>query len=196
MSDIFDENGNAIATTTLTVWGYSGLTGEFTGAYDVRIFAGTGIPGLSTLKPAPSVLEQEVAVYVNDQWTTEPDFREETVYSTATGEPAIVKYIGTVKDGFTLAEPATPYDKWDGSAWVTDDAKRKAANIAEAEVRKAHLRAQADSEIAWRQYAVDRGKATDEEAAALIEWQDYRLDLMRVNPEKPEWPALPGAQAS
>ena len=35
-----------------------------------------------------------------------------------------------------------------------------------------------------------------EEAAALIAWQDYRLDLMRIDTSKPDWPTLPGEQAS
>lgn len=63
--------------------------------------------------------------------------------------------------------------------------------IVAAEAKKARLRSEADSEIAWRQYAVDRGKATDEEAADLIIWQDYRLNLMRVDTTKPVWPKIP-----
>lgn len=58
------------------------------------------------------------------------------------------------------------------------------------------LKSIADTEISWRLYAVERGKATEEETAALIEWQDYRLDLMRVDTAKPEWPTPPGEQAS
>ncbi|WFZ30382.1 tail fiber assembly protein [Citrobacter portucalensis] len=63
--------------------------------------------------------------------------------------------------------------------------------ITSAEAKKSRLRSEADSEIAWRQYAVDRGKATDEEAADLIIWQDYRLNLMRVDTTKPVWPKVP-----
>lgn len=62
-----------------------------------------------------------------------------------------------------------------------------------AEAKKYRLRLEAESEIAWRQYAVDRGKATDAEAADLIIWQDYRLNLMRVDTAKPEWPTPPGS---
>ena len=67
--------------------------------------------------------------------------------------------------------------------------------LAMAERKKSTLRTIADDEIAWRQYAVERGKATEEEAAALIVWQDYRLDLMRVDTSKPDWPTPPGKQA-
>lgn len=61
---------------------------------------------------------------------------------------------------------------------------------------KERLMALATVAIAPLQYAVDAGKATTEEAAALIAWQDYRLDLMRVDTSKPEWPTPPGEQAS
>ncbi|AMH16530.2 tail fiber assembly protein [Citrobacter sp. FDAARGOS_156] len=65
-----------------------------------------------------------------------------------------------------------------------------------AEQKRRSLKSVADTEIEWRQYAVERGKATEEEAAALIAWQDYRLDLMRVDTAKPVWPTPPGDQAS
>ena len=65
-----------------------------------------------------------------------------------------------------------------------------------AEQKRRSLKSVADAEISWRQDAVDAGIATEEETAALTEWKKYRVMLMRVNPEKPEWPPLPGGQAS
>ena len=62
--------------------------------------------------------------------------------------------------------------------------------------QRAVLLSTANVEIAWRQDAVDAGIATEEETAALTEWKKYRVQLMRVNPEKPEWPPLPGAGAN
>lgn len=56
---------------------------------------------------------------------------------------------------------------------------------------KASLRLKADSEIAWRQDAVDAGIATEDETAALSEWKKYRVLLMRVDTSKPEWPEKP-----
>ncbi|WP_313438945.1 tail fiber assembly protein [Atlantibacter hermannii] len=61
----------------------------------------------------------------------------------------------------------------------------------QAESQRALLRQDAEREIEWRQYAVESGKATAEEAADLIKWQDYRLELMRVNISKPVWPTTP-----
>lgn len=65
---------------------------------------------------------------------------------------------------------------------------------AEAELKKANLRMAADAEISWRQYAVDKGVATEEELAALGEWSMYRVLLMRVDITKApdiEWPNTP-----
>lgn len=66
--------------------------------------------------------------------------------------------------------------------------------VAQAEQKKAALRLAADAEIEWRQYAVDKGIATDEESAALDEWSLYRVLLMRVDTTKPEWPTPPAAE--
>lgn len=63
--------------------------------------------------------------------------------------------------------------------------------IADSEAMKLSLRLKADSEIAWRQDAVDAGIATEEETAALSEWKKYRVLLMRVDTSKPVWPEKP-----
>lgn len=68
--------------------------------------------------------------------------------------------------------------------------------ISQAETKKSLLRTCADSEIAWRQDAVDAGIATNEETVSLADWKKYRVLLMRVDAAKPEWPTLPGEQAS
>jgi phage terminase large subunit GpA-like protein len=63
-----------------------------------------------------------------------------------------------------------------------------------AEQQKLSLRSKADSEIAWRQDAVDAAIATDEETAALAEWKKYRVLLMRVDTSTaPDigWPTQP-----
>lgn len=67
---------------------------------------------------------------------------------------------------------------------------------AAADVKKADLRVRADSEINWRQDAIDAGLATIEETAALTEWKKYRVLLMRVDTSKApdiEWPTPPVA---
>ncbi|ANI28921.1 hypothetical protein PL78_19250 [Yersinia entomophaga] len=60
--------------------------------------------------------------------------------------------------------------------------------------KKKALREAADSEIAWRQDAVDMGDATEKEKADLTEWRKYRVLLMRVDVSTApniEWPLKP-----
>lgn len=79
---------------------------------------------------------------------------------------------------------------------LANPAPTSAELVAQAEMKKTALRITADAEIEWRQYAVDKGIATDEESAALDEWSMYRVLLMRVNPENPQWPIPPAERAS
>lgn len=75
--------------------------------------------------------------------------------------------------------------------WVDEPPLSPERQKSDAENMKTTLRANADSEINWRQDAVDIGEATDEEAADLVNWKKYRILLMRVNTSNPVWPALP-----
>ncbi|WBM69118.1 tail fiber assembly protein [Buttiauxella sp. WJP83] len=66
--------------------------------------------------------------------------------------------------------------------------------VAQAEQQKAQRRAEADSEIAWRQDAVDAGIATEAETSELPECKKYRVLLMRVDTSTaPDitWPVQP-----
>ncbi|HEO8445152.1 TPA: tail fiber assembly protein [Yersinia enterocolitica] len=69
----------------------------------------------------------------------------------------------------------------------------------QAVAKKSELKRVADSEISWRQDAVDAQIATVEEAAALSEWKKYRVLLMRVDTSVAldiEWPIQPEESAS
>lgn len=66
--------------------------------------------------------------------------------------------------------------------------------VAQAEQIKSQLRTKADSEISWRQDAVDADIATEEESRALAQWKKYRVQLMRVDTSRSaavEWPNQP-----
>ncbi|EIC3833299.1 tail fiber assembly protein [Escherichia coli] len=81
-------------------------------------------------------------------------------------------------------------------AWIDIPPGTQEELIAEAEAQKTQLRTTADSEITWRQDAVDTGIATEAETASLAEWKKYRVLLMRVDTADPDWPTPPGQQAS
>ncbi len=141
-------------------------------------------------------MDGKVSIFSNGEWAQEPDHRGEIVYSINDGSASTIDYIGEIKVGYTVKAPGTPYDKWDGSEWLTDADAQHAAAVVEAEAKQSTLRSAADSEIEWRQDAVDAGIATEEENATLADWKKYRVLLMRVDTADPEWPTPPGQQAS
>ena len=191
MAALFDKNGNATETHIATVSGFDATTGEHLATYEVRIFEGTGIPSFSTLTPAPAADVEHVACWTGSQWQQVIDLRGTAAYEKETGKAVAVKSLGPLSDELTSSAPATDYDKWDGSAWVTDiDAQTKAA-IKSNEQMRAALLATANAEISWRQDAVDAEIATPEETAGLTAWKKYRVLLMRVDAAAPAWPALP-----
>lgn len=196
MKPVFDDDGLAIQAGDIRCFYFDELTGEYTGWSDEYINIGVSMPGHSTdIEPGDEVPGM-VAVFYDDAWKQKEDHRRETVFSTADGSRVTIDYIGEIREGFTTSEPGTPYDKWDGSQWVTDTDAQHAAVVAEAEAKQSALRSIADIEIEWRQDAVDVGIATEEETAALIEWKKYRVLLMRVDTADPEWPTPPEQQAS
>ncbi|EAC1816030.1 tail fiber assembly protein [Escherichia coli] len=78
--------------------------------------------------------------------------------------------------------------------WVDAPPPSRDEQIATAERKRAELRITADSEIAWRQDAVDAGIETDDEANELAAWKKYRVLLMRIDTSKRpdiEWPVIP-----
>ena len=84
-------------------------------------------------------------------------------------------------------------------AWVDIPPPTASELIAAAAREKVSLRQASDSEIEWRQDAIDAGIATAVETEALAEWKKYRVLLMRVDTSKAPnivWPTPPDAQAS
>lgn len=193
MSNLFDKNGNATETHIVTVSGFDSQTNEFMSTYDVRILEGTGIPGFSTLLLAPEADTGHAVCWNGSQWQQVIDLRGTVAYKKENAEEVRVKTLGPLSDDLTALVPATFYDEWDGDKWVTDSVAAQAAAKAEAEFRRSLLLNTASTEIAWRQDAVDVGEATAEEAAALTAWKKYRVQLMRIDLSKPEWPPEPAS---
>ncbi|QDW32283.1 tail fiber assembly protein [Yersinia sp. KBS0713] len=79
-------------------------------------------------------------------------------------------------------------------AWVDLPPQTHDELVASAKAKKADLKVVADSEIEWRQDAVDAGDASEKEIADLAAWRKYRVALMRVdtsNPANITWPPAP-----
>ncbi|MHA3205554.1 tail fiber assembly protein, partial [Yersinia pseudotuberculosis] len=84
--------------------------------------------------------------------------------------------------------------------WIFDSEKLVRRNVSAAEIiafaveKKATLKAAADSEIDWRQDAVDAEEASEKEISELAAWKKYRVALMRVDVSAApdiEWPVSP-----
>ncbi|HFI6181485.1 TPA: tail fiber assembly protein [Escherichia coli] len=195
---ILNKYGIATEAGNITVYNYDSKTREYLSSAVEFLAVGVGIPAHSCTD-APVEKKEGFAVCRTsslDGWEYISDHRGETVYDKQTGQPVELTVLGNYPDSVTTIAPSTPYDKWNGSTWVTDtDAKNDAARN-DFEQKKRALRAIADAEMDWLQDAVDAGIATEEETTALTEWKKYRVMLMRVGPEKPDWPIPPGEQAS
>ena len=98
------------------------------------------------------------------------------------------------KETTTLA-PATPYDTWNGSEWITDTKEKHAADVVKAEQQKTALLAEASAIIAPLADAQAGGYIDDADVSRLAEWQRYRYKLTKVDtstapditlPPKPE----------
>lgn len=81
-------------------------------------------------------------------------------------------------------------------AWVDIPPLTQEKQIEIAGIKCTQLRQVADSEVEWRQDAVDADIATDAEKKALAEWKTYRVLLMRVDTAAPVWPVAPAANTN
>ena len=79
-------------------------------------------------------------------------------------------------------------------AWVDLPPLTHDELVASANAKKSQLKSVADSEISWRQDAVDVGYAEGNEVTELAAWKKYRVLLMRIDALKTAditWPQLP-----
>ncbi|ELM3737230.1 tail fiber assembly protein [Edwardsiella piscicida] len=191
---MLDKNGNAINDIVMTVYGFSRNDHEFIGGYDVRLLSGTGIPSDSTILTPPKEISGKTRIFNGSAWEYIDDHRGDTVYSTSTGESSQVTYLGDIKPGYTLIKPSTPYDAWDGTAWVTDLNAQHAANVELAEQKKSFLLSESQEKIGLWQTELQLGMITDSDKAALIIWMTYIKAVQAVDTSAaPDiaWPPKP-----
>jgi Caudovirales tail fibre assembly protein, lambda gpK len=191
----FDKEGYALTSGTVTVYNISSDTREYIGTTAEFITVGTGLPAHAYLDE-PFKVKKGFAVCrtINGKgWEYVADHRGETRYSTITKQEIIITALGEYPQDSTDTAPV-PFDKWEGTQWIVDEAAKSAAMIQFATLKKAELKAVADLEISWRQDAVDGGYAEDNEVIELAAWKKYRVLLMRIDILKAqdiEWPVVP-----
>ncbi|EKA7108551.1 tail fiber assembly protein [Salmonella enterica] len=180
---------------TIKVYNLRSDTNEFIGACDAYIPPHTGLPAGCTDIAPPDIPASHTAVFDTEKqtWSLFEDHRGKTVYDTTTGNQVYISEPGPLPENVTSVSPDGKYQKWDGKAWVKDEAAEIAAQLREADETKNRLLQMASEKIAPLQDAVDLGIATDEEKAQLDEWKKYRVRVNRVDTSSPDWPEKPAS---
>ncbi|HBZ1570508.1 TPA: tail fiber assembly protein [Klebsiella pneumoniae] len=179
----FDSNFIATQAGSAQVFHFDMTTREFIGTEEIYIHVGVGLPAFSCLEEPPVQNEYQVAVRSEDNssWSVTEDYRGITVYDIQTLASHVITEPGPIPDTVTTSAPSTRYDKWDGSAWVTDAAQQHAADVAAAETQKKQMITQVSDEILILMDAVNLNMATDDEKSRLTALQAYRVLLNRID---------------
>lgn len=180
---VFDSNLIATQAGTVQVFHFDMTSREFIGIEEVYIHVGVGLPAFSCLEEPPVQSEYQVAIRSEDNasWSVTDDYRGITVYDIQTLASKVITEPGPIPDSVTTSAPSTSYDKWDGSAWVTDADAQHAADVAVADLQKKAAIAQMTADISILQDAVSLNMATDEEKERLVRLQANRVMFNRVD---------------
>ncbi|MFA1020393.1 tail fiber assembly protein [Enterobacter sp. SAT-E-asb] len=190
----------AVVAGDITVFNYDVLTREYLSESVETLPVGVGIPANSCIDAPGDKKEGFVICRTANltAWEYVMNHRGETVYNTETGEPFTITLLGDYPEKTTPHAPATPYDKWDGSKWVTDLNARHLAEVASAETEKQSRIDKANEYINSKQWpgkaAIGRLKV--EELAQYNLWLDYLDALEDTNPSSApdiSWPIPPAS---
>ncbi|EJJ4035044.1 tail fiber assembly protein [Salmonella enterica] len=188
----------AIASGEITVFNFDGETREYLSESVETLAVGVGIPANSCIDAPGNKKEGFVICRTANftAWEYVSDHRGETVYSTETGEAYIISLPGDYPEKTTILAPATPYDTWDGSKWVTDANAQHLADVASAKADKQSRIDKANDYINSKQWpgkaAIGRLKV--DELAQYNLWLDYLDALEAVKPSSApdiKWPTPP-----
>ena len=192
----FDKDGNSLDAGWVTVYNTAPVTNEYILKSEEYLQIGVGIPAHSYIDEPPIAKVGFAICRTTDKktWEYVADHRGETRYSTTTKTEILIKELGDYPANTTDKAP-DKFDKWNGNSWVIDEEAKSTAAIQAATLKKAELKAIADSEIDWRQDAMDGNYAEGNEATELAAWKKYRVLLMRIDTSKAPnitWPVAPG----
>lgn len=189
-----NKNGLAKSAGTLTIYNFDSITGEFTGSADEYLQQGVGLPAYASPVAPPQTDAGSVAIYSNGSWQAVADHRGETAYSTIDGAAVFITVLGEYPAETTTQKPATPWDKWNGEKWVTDQTLEKTAIIKEADEMRAALIAEANAITQAWQTQLRLGMINDTDKASLVAWMKYVQHIQAVDvKEAPAitWPQKP-----
>lgn len=180
----------------MTVYNYDGETREYLASSVEFLAVGVGLPA-NSCTDAPIEEKEGFAVCRAaslDGWEYVADHRGETVYDTETGQPVKITAPGDYAVGVTTIAPSTPYDRWNGSEWGTDEDAQKSGQVEEAEQKKSALTNKAQSAISLWQTELQLGIISDDDKTSLITWMKYIQSLNAIDTSAApdiEWPERP-----
>ncbi|KFX00878.1 tail fiber assembly protein [Pectobacterium carotovorum] len=190
-----NEHGLAINTGWITVYHVNPTTREYQSASYEYVMQGVGLPADSyadepQLPPVGQALRRSTD---GKAWEQVPDHRGQTVYSTETRQAQTVTQFGELPENMTFLAPATEFDQWNGTTWVTSLEAQQLATTKSLQQELAARRATANTQIAELNYAVDLAIATDEEQERLTQWKIYLVTLNRIDLTAASvvWPEAP-----
>lgn len=191
-----NKNGITTKAGDMTVYNFDGATREYLSASVEFLAVGVGIPANScTDVPVEEKTGFAICRSVGlEEWDYITDHRGETVYDTETGQSFEITELGDYPDNVTTLKPLTPYDRWSGSEWITDDGAQKNAQVVEAQQKKASLLAEAQSTIGLWQTELQLGIIRDDDKITLIAWMKYIQVLNAIDTSTaPDigWPVKP-----
>ncbi len=193
---MLNEKGFAANAGEITVYHYNSETREYLSSSVEFLAVGVGVPAQSCVDAPPGVKAGFAVCRTAslDGWEYLPDHRGETVYSTVNGQAVGIDAPGDYSAQITPLAPATAYDRWDGSQWVTDEAAQKNGQVAEAEQHKAALLTEAKSTISLWQTELQLGIISEEDKTNLKAWMEYIQSLRNTDTAAApdiSWPQQP-----
>ena len=189
---------------TIKIYNLLPGTNEFIGEGDAYIPPHTGLPANSTDIAPPDIPAGFVAVFNSDEasWHLVEDHRGKTVYDVASGDALFISELGSLPENVTWLSPEGEFQKWNGTAWVTDTEAQRSAAVAAAETRRDSLLNSARQQLVISQTKLLLGRSlTENEQASLDAWLDYvdalnALDFTSIankaDVEAIIWPDIPG----
>jgi len=172
-------------------------TREYLGESDEFISQHTGLPAWAFMDaPQDELANGMVWVRSTNGWEQVLDLRGQLAYNTVTRAASEIVELGPLPADQTLLPPGSPFDRWNGQAWVKDEAAEQQDKLEAAQAEQAASITTATQQIAIIKPAVDGGYAKPEHTQLLADWQRYRYELTLVPeqtgwPESPQWPTEP-----
>lgn len=186
----------------MKIYNYHPLTKEFLSEgiadADPMVEGNWLIPAHATTVTAPEIQSGYVPVFDGSQWMQTEDHRGVKIYDIATAQQSEIKGLGELPDGVTTIAPDVEFPKWNGKKWVTDNAAKKAADIAAAKAQKQYLIAEASQKTQLWQTQLILGIITEEDKASLKEWMLYVQQVQAVDSSLGAgvaWPTPPASPA-